>query len=176
MLCSLCHENESVLFIEQSNIGPKKKLNLCVDCARQYGITPDSKNFGKAMAALYDAFLNIDTKENEEKRSPDSKKLCPVCGVSLYQIRKTRRTGCPECYEIFKNEINDISKSLGISFEYNGSFPKRIKKFDSILTKRLVIKGKLEESLKNEDYEKAAIYRDYLRALEKTPVSGGDDE
>ena len=38
-----------------------------------------------------------------------------------------------------------------------------------------MIQGKLEESLKREDYEKAAVYRDYLKALEKSPVSGGED-
>ena len=54
--------------------------------------------------------------------------------------------------------------------------PKRLDTFRSVLTDRIALQGKLEESLKNEDYEKAAVYRDYLRALEKSPVNGNDDE
>ena len=54
--------------------------------------------------------------------------------------------------------------------------PKRLKNFHSVLNDRIVLKSKLEESIKNEDYEKAAIYRDYLKALEKSPVSGGANE
>ena len=53
--------------------------------------------------------------------------------------------------------------------------PKRIRNFSSVLTTRVAIQGKLEESLKKEDYEKAAIYRDYLKALEKAPVAGDGD-
>jgi protein arginine kinase activator len=37
------------------------------------------------------------------------------------------------------------------------------------------MKNKLNDAVASEDYEKAAMYRDYLHALEKSPVSGGDD-
>ncbi|MBP5283792.1 MAG: UvrB/UvrC motif-containing protein, partial [Treponema sp.] len=52
----------------------------------------------------------------------------------------------------------------------------RIRGFRSTLTDRTLIQGKLQESIKNEEYEKAAFYRDYLRAMEKTPVTGDDNE
>ena len=54
--------------------------------------------------------------------------------------------------------------------------PNRLSTFRSVLTDRIALQAKLEESIKNEDYEKAAIYRDYLKALEKSPVAGGEDE
>ena len=47
------------------------------------------------------------------------------------------------------------------------------------MTDRAVIREKLEEAVKSEDYEKAAFYRDYLHAIEKKAVAtshGGTDE
>ncbi len=176
MLCSLCHENEACIFVEQTNAAaPRKKMCLCVDCARQFGISPNTRTMNKSLTALFDAFMKVSKADDVYKNSPDSKKLCPVCGSSLLSIKKTRKVGCPECYEIFKDDINDIFKNIGVTTSYTGSMPKRIRNFSSVLTTRVAIQGKLEESLKKEDYEKAAIYRDYLKALEKSPVAGDDD-
>lgn len=177
MLCSLCHENEAVLFVEQTNsAAPRKKMGLCFGCAHQFGISPYSRTIGKSLSALFDAFLKVGAANDVYKNSPDKSKLCPVCGISLLKIKKSRKVGCPECYSIFKDDINEIFKNIGVTSEYTGSMPKRIKGFSSVLTTRVAIQGKLEESLKKEDYEKAAVYRDYLRALEKTPVSGDGDD
>jgi len=172
MICDLCNENEAVLYIEQANGNTKRKLNLCIECARRYGVSPDSKTIGKSLAALFNAFSDI----GNRKVSEDDKKLCPVCGTSLSTIRNSKHAGCPECYSIFKEDIAPIFKNIGVVSSYTGSMPKRLKNFRSVLTDRIVIQAKLEESLKHEDYEKAAMYRDYLKALEKTPVAGGDDE
>ena len=54
--------------------------------------------------------------------------------------------------------------------------PKRIASFRSLLTDRIDLEAKLEQSVKDEDYEKAAIYRDYLRALERKSVADGSGE
>jgi len=170
MLCDLCGENEAVLFIEQSNSNTKRKLNLCFECARAHGVSPDSKTIGRSLAALFDSILG-QKKSQEVKDS----RVCPVCGESISEIKMTKKAGCPECYSIFRTEINEILQKMNVSLPYRGSLPKRIKNFRSVLTDRIVIRAKLEESLKKEDYEKAAIYRDYLKALEKSPVAGGDE-
>lgn len=172
MICDLCQEHEAVLFIEQANVENKRKLNLCIECAKKYGISPESKSIGKSLALIFDTFA----KAVGKKTSEDEKKLCPVCGASLAFIKMNRAAGCPECYSIFKNDISEIFKNIGVTSKYAGTMPKRLKNFRSVLTDRIVIQSKLEESLKNEDYEKAAIYRDYLRALEKSPVAEGGFE
>ncbi|MBR4372884.1 MAG: UvrB/UvrC motif-containing protein [Treponema sp.] len=176
MLCSICHENEACIFVEQTNVAPpRKKMCICQECAKQFGIPPNPKTMTKSLTSLFEAFMNVSNANDAYKNSPDRTKLCPVCGISLLNIKKTRKVGCPECYEIFKNEIKEIFKNIGVTSKYVGSMPKRIRNFNSVLTTRIAIQGKLEESLKKEDYEKAAIYRDYLRALEKTPVAGDSE-
>ncbi|MBQ4377787.1 MAG: UvrB/UvrC motif-containing protein [Treponema sp.] len=169
MICDLCGENEAVLFIEQTNENTKRKLNLCFECARMNGVSPDSKTIGRSLALLFDSILG----RNKTQKAKDDR-VCPVCGASVSEIKMTRRAGCPECYSIFKNEVSEVFTKIGVLPPYKGTLPKRLKNFRSVLTDRIVIQAKLEESLKHEDYEKAAVYRDYLKALEKSPVAGGE--
>ena len=170
MLCDLCGENEAVLFIEQTNANSKRKLNLCVDCARKNGVSPDSKSIGRSLAMLFDSLLG----KNKIHSPKEDNRVCPVCGSSVKEITMTRQAGCPECYAVFKGEALESFKKIGVIPPYKGTLPKRLKNFRSVLTDRIVIQAKLEESLKREDYEKAAVYRDYLKALEKSPVAGGE--
>ncbi len=171
MICNICGAQDAVFFIEQVGSTFRKKISLCFECAKKYGVSQDPKNLEKSVDSLFKS-INF----TAEKKDFDENKLCPVCGTSLKMIRSTFRTGCSECYSIFKNDILQIQKSYGITEKYTGSMPRRLSSFKSVLTDRIVLQSKLEESVKNEDYEKAALYRDCLKALEKSPVSGGSDE
>ncbi|MBQ6781124.1 MAG: UvrB/UvrC motif-containing protein [Treponema sp.] len=168
-ICDFCHTNNAVFFIEQVNPQGKRKLNLCMECAAKNGVTPDPKSLEKSVGGLFAQLAKISKKLAEEES-----RVCPVCGTSLAIVRRTRHAGCPECYAIFKDDIQLILKNLGADGQYTGSMPNRLRNFRSVLNDRIVLRTKLEESLKKEDYEKAALYRDYLRALEKRPVSGGE--
>lgn len=169
-ICDFCHTNNAVFFIEQVGPQGKRKLNLCMDCAAKNGVTPDPKSIEKNVGGLFAQLAKISKKLAEEES-----RLCPVCGTSLGNIRRKRLAGCPECYAIFKDDIQQILKNQGVQGQYTGSMPNRLRNFRSVLNDRIVLRTKLEESLKKEDYEKAALYRDYLRALEKTRVSGGEE-
>ena len=98
--------------------------------------------------------------------------MCPVCGTSLKSIKTAFCAGCPECYHVFYSEIKEILNKKGLSLSYSGKMPNYVKGFRSVLTDRILLQSKLEESIEKEDYEKAAVYRDYLKALEKTSVAG----
>ena len=58
---------------------------------------------------------------------------------------------------------------------YSGSLPQRISSFKSVLNDRVALQIKLDQAVKEENYEKAAMYRDYLKALEKSSVARGED-
>lgn len=168
-LCDFCHENDAMFFIEKVGPEGKSKINICPSCARKRGITPNPSSLQKNIGGLFSEIASLARKFEEEE-----KKVCPVCGMSLGAIKRTQVVGCPECYEIFKNEIASLMASRGIKGTYTGTMPLRIDKFRSALTDRNLIQMKLGEAIKNEDYEKAAFYRDYLRAMEKSPVSSVD--
>ena len=82
MVCDLCKENEAVIFLEAIGKNGKRKINLCTQCAMARGIqAPVSAPNSENLAAVFK-----EIEEKEELRDSNSKKLCPICGKSLYSI------------------------------------------------------------------------------------------
>ncbi len=167
MICDICQSSEAFVFLELHGLAGTKKLNLCRNCAEKFGVPQDPRSISSLFSEL---------SEVSKKSSDEETKACPVCGKKFSAIKKSKTAGCPECYSIFKDEIRKMLDNQGIKGPYTGALPNKISTFRSVLTDRIMLQAKLEDSLAKEDYEKAAIYRDYLKALEKSPVSDNDDE
>lgn len=140
---------------------------MCMECAIQRGISPDPRSIEASIGHLFNEITSITARLEKENN-----RLCPVCGTSLGSIRKKGEAGCPECYAVFKDAVRKYLSVRGISGSYTGSMPMRLASFRSVLTDRMALQNKLNEAVEHEDYEKAAMYRDYLRALEKSAVAG----
>ncbi|CAM4140323.1 UvrB/UvrC motif-containing protein [Treponema peruense] len=168
MLCDFCHEREAVIYMEQITGGSqKRRINICVECAVERGINPDPKSIQASLGVLFKELA--DTKRRMEEAD---KKLCPVCGTSLGKIKKTLNVGCPECYAIFRDDVTALLSQKGPVEPYKGTMPARLSTVHSVLNDRIILRNKLDDAVAAENYEKAALYRDYLKALEKTAVSG----
>jgi len=101
-------------------------------------------------------------------------KVCSVCGCTYDDIRKSQSIGCSECYYTFAKEFRDSLTEYGLSEQYKGSLPKRLKGYRSNLVDRMTMQIKLEEAIAAEEYEKAALYRDYLKVLNQgTDINDG---
>ena len=170
MLCDMCRKNDAIIYVEQTNRLGIKKVNLCRECAISCGISPESQEIDRQIGSLFKQILQ-DRKDQLLKND----RACPVCGRLRSEILLTGKLGCPECYAIFKSEVKEYFAQKKIPGSYTGSMPKRLANFRSLLTDRAVVREKLDEAVKNEDYEKAAFYRDYLRAIEKKSVAAAGD-
>lgn len=167
MICDFCHQREATFFVEQSSKTGKRKLHFCAECVKERGFSTDPKEISKALNSLFTEYF---------KNQSSKDLICPVCSQHLSKILLTGFTGCPECYEIFKNDIIKYLEKHNAYGTYTGSMPKRIASFRSPLTDRIEVQKKLEQAVENEDYEKAAFYRDYLHAIENKPVTDGEEE
>ncbi|MBQ5538341.1 MAG: UvrB/UvrC motif-containing protein [Treponema sp.] len=170
MLCDLCKKGNAVIFLERKGPDGLQKICLCDECARERGITAnqvatDQKNVAFVFKELMDKLSGT---------GPDFERLCPGCGKSLGDIKRFGVAGCPECYTVFTEEIRAALESHKFVVNYTGSLPKRLKDFRNALTDRADLQAKLEKAVSEENYEKAAVYRDFLRALEKSAVSDGE--
>lgn len=164
MLCDICGEREAIVVVQKISNNKKKELCLCIKCASERGLVARNGKLEMSLSGLFE----------EAAAMKQFDKMCPVCGRKLSDIKKTMIANCPECYSIFSNEIQALIKEKGGSEPYSGTMPERLANFRSILTDRMVLRTKMEESVAIEDYEKAALYRDRLRALEKCAVANGD--
>lgn len=159
-LCDFCHEREAALFIEQVGGDDNRKIKVCMECAIERGFSPDPENIRESMATF------IQNVEKEKRQAAEDKMtLCPSCGRSLADVKLLGRLGCPACYEAFRSYIASVMQKRGKKTLYTGSLPRSVGQFRSPVTDRLDLQNKEQEAVKNEDYEKAAFYRDCIKAL-----------
>ena len=173
MKCDICGIRNAVLFVQQVSATRTVELHLCVECAKERGINVAGKNVEVAFNNLLSGLLQNSELANQISQ-PSS--ACPVCGKTLADLRRTKTAGCPECYTVFKSEIFSILKSHGIEGTYHGGLPKKLAHVRSVLTDRMMYQEKLAEAVAVEDYEKAAVYRDRLKALETRSAQPYDPE
>ena len=166
MLCDDCHQNEACIHITQ--ISPEGKLdkNLCEECAAKYRnfmAQPDAKNF-----TVNDFLKGIFGKPQEEKEVRAAVGLvCPNCGMTYQDFAHTGKIGCSVCYDTFRAQLAPLLKRIHGSSAHSGKIPKRAG--GALVTRHEVevLKEALAAAVQREEYEKAAEYRDKIRALEK---------
>ncbi|MDR3284367.1 MAG: UvrB/UvrC motif-containing protein [Treponema sp.] len=171
MKCDICNDRDAEIFMRQVILNTQKEIHLCPECAHERGINVKGDKLEFSLSSFIEA---LKAKALYFQPALDNR-VCPVCGKSLFQIQKDRVAGCPECYAVFAPEIRKLMENAGIMGQYSGSFPDRLGQFRSALTDRMSIRTKLEESVAKEDYEKAALYRDRLRSLERCAAVAGDE-
>lgn len=162
MKCDFCHENDAIIFVRQVTNNSTKELYLCAECAEKRGISESSSKMDLNFSGLLGDLIG---KQREERN-----KVCPTCGCRLQIILKEKTVGCAECYNVFKKEITEILKGLGVTKSYTGSLPNRIENFKSSLTDRALLQEKLQNAIQEENYEKAAVYRDKLKMLDNPSI------
>ena len=170
MKCDICHEKQAVIFVRQMTGQSVLELHLCVDCARERGFSASDSKLELSLSGLLSGIVDNQSLLNSKNRA------CPVCGRTLKDIIEHRKAGCPECYINFTKEIASQLRLEGIEPNYTGSLPQQLAHFKSSLTDRMILQTKLEKAIYEEDYEKAAVYRDRLRVLEKASVHNGEQD
>lgn len=105
---------------------------------------------------------------------------CGNCGTTLESLRVGLPVGCSECYDVFNDvllgeliasgkipeRLTSVKKSLPIHI---GRVLGQVQEMNPSL-RLLALNEALNETLKREDYEQAALLRDQIKALtEDTP-------
>lgn len=166
MLCQQCQKKDANVHFTQIINGNKVEMYLCSQCADkkgQFAFSPQI-NLGDFLWGIPD-FINNDGFTQIEQ---PQKIRCDVCGMSFDDFRKTGKLGCPNCYKVFRENLNPILRRLHGNTEHIGKVPVKIShciKYSDELEK---LKAELAEAISKEEYEKAAGLRDQIRGLEDT--------
>lgn len=134
-----CLENKNLSLYVMTN-GEMKLQKCCMNC----------------LSKLQNS---IDTKDNHENFKEDAEKnkkqkTCLSCNLTLDDILKGARLGCPMCYYYFDKEIYFLINFYHKSSMHEGKFPE--KNFKPILVHNIL--KDLSEKLKNaNEYEKENI-------------------
>lgn len=92
--------------------------------------------------------------------------VCPVCGRTYSDFRKTGKLGCGKCYDTFRNQLNVTMRQIHQNPVHAGKIPAHSN--DAIKRKHRYeeLKQELSQAVKNEDYEKAAKLHKEIREME----------
>lgn len=187
MKCSNCKQNEANIKFLQIINGEKTELFLCQNCAEEMNIENFNINipmdFSSFVSEFFDSFGEQDfitalTENNYQK--------CNNCGLSYDEFIKTGKLGCIDCYDVFKDRIDLITKNVQGSLEHRGkrlsnnnnnnnnqSNSNKLENFygeDNNLNKNEQLENlklKLKKAIREEKYEEAAVIRDEIKKLQK---------
>ena len=156
------------MFLTQIVNGKVTEMALCEECAKARGLfDPQSltfaeKFFPQELQRQMDKIVRqLVQGDKEEKRRPaaegcDVITACPVCHFTLEDYRRTNRLGCPDCYTFLASELNAPSEDAE-----DGETTEQ----EQLRRSTQDLEAELQQAVEREDYERAAVLRDEIKAL-----------
>ena len=105
---------------------------------------------------------HLSSKLSSKTSRKDDQTGCVDCGLTWSEFEKTRRLGCPRCYESQKEQLKTLLRRLHGNNRHIG---KSVKKEEQKKETLNSLKKKLKKAIENEAYETAAELRDRIRDL-----------
>jgi protein arginine kinase activator len=159
MLCQNCKKKEAMVRVTKIENGQATQINLCKECAQQYHNT---KIFPGLVSDFMQALFTL-------KGGPDGQQAasrCPVCGLTYAQIQKAGRVGCHHCYETFEPQMDFLLRRLHGASRHVGKVPRRGGSDIRRQNEMKSLKTELQELVRREAFEEAAVLRDRIRSME----------
>jgi protein arginine kinase activator len=159
MVCQSCKDRKATVHLTEI-IGNKEKreLHLCEQCAQQHGTT------GMEIMGLISSAFGPAAKTSGTEPGDGT---CPACGLAYSEFRSRGRLGCPQCYEVFRPQLESLLEKIHGHDKHVGKIPGGPSAADRSREKHLVsLRRQLHSAVKGEDYELAAKLRDELKRAE----------
>ncbi len=160
MLCEKCGKNNATTHIRTVVNGVVIDKNLCIHCAVSEGYGDiNSSSLTQMLSSMFgDALTGAQVSHITR---------CDCCGSSFADIAKSGKCGCSQCYTTFYNELLPYLKRVHGSIKHIGKVPNRAPlaaKEDEDTVEFL--RSKLNQLVREEKYEQAAVIRDKIKRLE----------
>lgn len=170
MLCDICKKKEAVVHIQEVSSDGKKMINLCNDCLE--------KNKNNDPLLKYTNFSFTEVLENIkkisadmlQKKNPAPSPVCPECGWDKQKMADNNGLlGCANCYNTFKNMVQNTVENIHHSHIHTGKRPDNCKNEPLEIKKEKLrkLESELISAVQSEKYEHAAVLRDEIAALKK---------
>lgn len=152
MLCQKCGANEANVHIVQIINGRKAEQHLCSQCA------------GMQEPTLFDTTYNMNKLiSNFFQQTIEEEQHCENCGMSFNDFTKIGFFGCPHCYSVFEQRLEEPLKRLQGATTHRG---KRLQNVEKGQPKEKDLQEQLSQAIAEEKYELAAELRDQIKERE----------
>lgn len=160
MLCTNCNANNATFHYKQIKGGSVKEIHLCNECAHALGYMSKSESIFDIGGLLND-FITPPKSDNIKAAA-----MCPRCGTTYGEFRRTGLLGCDGCYDAFGDVIESSLSKIQPSTTHKGSLGgangKKIEKENELNA----YKKELQKAILEERYEDAAVLRDKIKKME----------
>ena len=97
--------------------------------------------------------------------------VCPDCGFTLEDLKKIGRLGCSSCYTVFRKDLMHSLSNMHKGISHQGRVPEGMMESLELQQKEEKLIQDLDNAIKDEAYEKAAVLRDQLTKLKEGEIS-----
>lgn len=161
MLCEKCKKREATVHISSTVNGIKSEQRLCAECAeKENGYSFFSLGADNLFSGFFGDSVFGTPSVSEQKR-------CTFCGQTKRELAKSGRAGCAKCYEVFGDELERMIHGIHGSARYNGTLPGKHAESAEKRKKIDELKKQQQIAIAEQNYERAAVLRDEIRALEE---------
>lgn len=165
MQCQICNKNDATIHLTEISSGMRTEMHLCENCASEQNIMVKSHI---PINELLSGLLSVQPTDEEIAGPTQEQLVCPNCGFTLAQFRKEGVLGCPYDYEIFESVLDPlIEKAHDGKTVHCGKIPSSTPVDAKKHMEILGLKKQLEDAVRSEDYELAAVLRDKINQNEK---------
>ncbi len=99
------------------------------------------------------------------------KQVCPRCGTTIEEFRRTMLLGCPECYNVFREEVLRTVRLTQGKTRHEGKSPASSGEKHALVLEQELLKKGIERALKEGRYADAeemnARLKEYSRMLDR---------
>jgi protein arginine kinase activator len=157
MKCFYCEQTATVHLTNVEPGGVKKELHLCPACAEKMQVLKKKQlHLPAIVQTLLGAHVGPIVEELARLR-------CPACGIGFMEFRHQGRLGCPYDYLAFRKGLLPLLERLHRRTNHRGKVPARRPDDQERLCQVLTARQQLNQAVLDEDYERAAHLRDWLR-------------
>ena len=168
MKCQICNKNEANIVFTQIINSEKIVLKICTECAKKKGISIEIEKPTQPKVSSLIGGLTGDLTYKDDKDIPDL--TCETCGLTFAEFKKEGLFGCDRCHTYFGDHISTLLKQIHGTDVHEGKTPKiRIKDGEEIVSLRK-LRADLKKAIELEEYEKAALLRDKIAALQEKKI------
>lgn len=174
MDCEECKQNPATVHLTKIVNDQKTELHLCEECARQHDEIPFNFGFSlepnfsiqKFLAGLLGGGAASAGGAEEVEEAPADTPQCPNCSLTYGQFGKIGRFGCSQCYQSFTPQLEPLLRRVQGNSRHTGKVPQ--KSGGTVGQRREIdqLRQELQEAIGTEAYERAAVLRDRIHALE----------
>ncbi len=172
MTCEVCNERPATIVVKKIINGEQTQMRLCESCAREkLAGVKNMFHFSDLFGSFKPLNHHMGSAVNEQESGFDLL-TCPECQSTLKTFKDSGKAGCAKCYETFRDYLEPFVKGIHGKIVHTGKIA-RIKKGEETENAEVAvreisdIRRKLEEAVKEENYELAAEYRDLIHSLTK---------